>query len=231
MTTFENISFTGDLTQLVTEQLATGKYRGREDNAPSDWLARAWHALPRKERSQLTTAIHQALTHSNPQVRAEAIRLLDGNRRIADPQRLLSLVERHWDLFKGLRGPGDAPSIDRGRDLVQLVADRVSGSRGAHFRQMMARDPVYGIHVLAALAEEDSVWTAEHIHELVTPALDPNGSRLSVLVYNLQQRPEVLRHAVTNLADRQPSLKGKLAQVIRSEVRSSNLQNELLQNL
>jgi hypothetical protein len=230
-TIFEKVSFNGDLIQLVTEQLATGKYRGREDSAPGDWLARAWHALPRTERSHLTAAIHQVLTHSNPQVRAEAVRLLNGNRCMADPQRLLNLVEQHWDLFRGLRGPQDAPGIDRGCDLVQLVADRVRGSHGAYFRQTMALDPVYGIHVLAALAEEDTVWTAEHIHELVTPELDPNGSRLNVLVYNLQQWPEAMQNALANLAGRQPALKERLAQVIRSEVRSSELRNELLQIL
>jgi len=149
------MEFTGDLTRLVADQLATGRYRGREDSAPGDWLARAWHALPADERPRLTAAIHAALTHADPQVRVEAVRLLDGNPRMADPERLLDLVEQHWDLFKGLRSPLDPPGVDRGSDLVRLVADRASGSRGTHFRKNMSRDPVYGIHVLAALADEE----------------------------------------------------------------------------
>ena len=231
MTTFETIPLTGDLTQLVADQLATGKYRGREDSAPGDWLARAWHALPAAERPRLTAAIHAALTHANPQVRAEAVRLLDGNPRMADPQCLLDLVERRWDLFRGLRGPLDPPSVDRGRDLVQLVADRASGARGTHFRQTLARDPVYGLHVLAALADEEPDWAAEHIHELVTPTLDPRGTRLTVLVYNLQRRPAVLRRAVANLAARQPEIKARLAETIRAQVSAAALQAELLQLL
>jgi len=178
LTIFEGVEFTGDLTQLVVEQLSTGKYRGREDGAPSDWLDRAWHALPAVERSRLSAAFNQALNHSNPNVRAEAVRLLDGNPRMADPQRLLDVVEHRWNLFKGLRGRGDSPTIDRGRDLAQLTEARATGSSGARFRQKMAPDPVYGIHVLAALAESDSTWAVDHIHELVAPALDPNGSRL-----------------------------------------------------
>ena len=172
MIAFENIPFSGDLTQLVADQLATGRHRGREDSAPGDWLARAWRSLPPSERTRLTAAIHEALTHADPQVRAEAVRLLDGNPRMADPQRLLEVVERHWDLFRGLRAPHDPPDVDRGRDLVQLVADRATGPRGSRFRQRMALDPVYGLHVLAALAEEEPDWTAAHIDELVAPALE-----------------------------------------------------------
>jgi len=227
LTTFETIPLTGDLTQLVADQLATGMYRGREDSAPGDWLARAWHALPAAERPRLTAAIHAALTHVNPQVRAEAVRLLDGNPRMADPQRLLDLVERRWDLFKGLRGPLDPPSVDRGRDLVQLVADRASGSRGTHFRQTLAHDPVYGLHVLAALADEEPDWAAAHIHELVTPALDPEGTRLTVLVYNLQRRPAALRQAVVNLAARQPEIKARLAATLQAEVASPKIREDL----
>ncbi len=231
MTTFEDVSFTGDLIQLVADQLATGRYRGCDDGAPSDWLDRAWHALPAAERSRLTAAIHQVLTHANPDVRAEAVRLLDGNSRLADPQRLLDAVEHHWDLFEGLRGRGDSPTIDRGRDLLQLTAARATGSRGAQFRQKMALDPVYGGSVLAALAESDATWAVDHIHELVAPALDPNGSRLTVLVYNLQRRPEALRRAVANLAAKQPALNDQLAQAIRNEVNSAPLKTELLQQL
>ncbi len=231
MTTFEGVEFTGDLTQLVVEQLATGKYRGREDSAPGDWLDRAWHALPAAERSGLTSAIHKALTHSNPDVRAETVRLLDGNPRMADPQRLLEAFEQHWNLFKGLHGKNDSPGADRGRDLVQLTAARAEGTRGAHFRQKMAIDPVYGIHVLASLAEKEPAWAVEHIHELVTPELDPNGARLTVLVYNLQQRPEALRSAVANLTSRQPALKAQLEKTIRAEVSPADLKAELLQQL
>jgi len=231
LTIFEGVEFTGDLTQLVVDQLATGKHRGRDDGAPSDWLDRAWHALPAVERSRLTAAIHEVLTHANPDVRAEAIRLLDGNSRMADPQRLLDVVEHHWNLFKGLRGRGDSPTIDRGRDLVQLTAARATGARGAQFRQKMALDPVYGGNVLAALAESEATWAVDHIHELVAPTLDPNGSRLTVLVYNLQRRPEALRRAVANLIARQPALNDRLAQTIRNEVSSATLKTELLQQL
>jgi len=228
---FEGMEFTGDLTRLVADQLATGRYRGREDSAPGDWLARAWHALPADERPRLTAAIHAALTHADPQVRVEAVRLLDGNPRMADPERLLDLVEQHWDLFKGLRSPLDPPGVDRGSDLVRLVADRASGSRGTHFRKNMSRDPVYGIHVLAALADEEPEWAAEHIHELVTPALDPHGMRLKVLVYNLRRRPAVLRKAVTVLAARQPACKARLTETIRAQVGAAALQAELLRLL
>ncbi len=231
MTIFEGVAFTGDLTQLVADQLATGRYRGREDSAPSDWLDRAWHALPASDRSRLTDAIHRALTHADPQVRSEALRFLDGNPRLADSQRLLDLVENHWYLFKGLRSPLDSPDTDRGNTLVQLAADCATGERGARFRKSMAFDPEYGDWVLAALAEEESEWAAEHIHELVAPALDPNGSRLTVLVFNLQECPEVLRCAVINLAAHRPTLKAQLAKTIRAEVDSAELREELLQQL
>ncbi len=228
MTTFEDVDLSSDLTRLVADQLATSKYRGREDSAPGDWLARAWHALPAAERPRLTAAIHAALTHANPQVRAEAVRLLDGNPRMADPQQLLDLVERRWDLFKGLRGPLDPPSVDRGRDLVQLVADHASGSRGTHFRQTLARDPVYGLHVLAALADEEPDWAAEHIHELVLPALDPQGTRLTILVYNLQRHPEALRQAVGNLVARQPAIQARLKETLQAEITDPALRQALL---
>lgn len=231
MTTIEGVEFTGDLAQLVADQLATGRYRGREDSAPSDWLDRAWHALPASERSRLTDAIHQALTHADPQVRSEALRFFDGNPRLADPQRLLDLVEHHWDLFKGLRGPLDSPDTDRGNTLAQLTADRATGARGARFRKSMALDPEYGDWVLAALVEEESEWASEHIHELVTPALDPNGSRLTVLVFNLQYRPAALRRAIINLVVARPALKVQLVQTIRAEVSSAALREELLQQL
>ena len=228
---FEGVEFTGDLYPLVVEQLAAGRYRGREDSAPGDWLDRAWHALPPAVQTRLTAAIHQALTHSDPEVRAEAVRLLDGNPGMADPQRLLDLAEYHWDLFRGLRGPLDAPHVDRGRALLQLAAHHASGPRGARFRQTIALDPEYGICVLAALAENEPDWAAEHIHELVAPELDPNGARLTVLVYNLQQRPETLRQAVSNLATRLPELQARLAQTIRAEVRSAARRKSLLRQL
>jgi hypothetical protein len=231
LTTFEGVELTGDLTRRVADQLATGRHRGPGDSAPGDWLARAWRSLPPSERARLTAAVHEALTHPDPQVRAEAVRLLDGNPRMADPQRLLEVVEGHWDLFRGLRASHDPPGVDRGRELVQLVADRATGPRGSRFRQRMARDPVYGLHVLAALAEEEPAWTAAHIDELVSPGLDPDGTRLKILLSNLQQRPEALRRAVANLVDRQPALRAPLAEAVRAKVRSSALRSELLQIL
>ena len=228
MTTFDGVDFSGDLAQLVFDQLAKGMHRGREDSAPGDWLDRAWHALPPAERSPLTAAVHQALTHPNPAVRSEAVRLLDGNPSMANPTCLLELVEQHWDLFKGLRGPLDSPEVDRGHAMAQLTAHHAAGPRGELFRQTMARDPVYGENVLAALAYEETSWVIEHIHELVTPELDPNDVRLNVLVFNLQQQPAMLRRAVANLLDRQPNLRERLAQVIRASVRSRRLRANLL---
>ncbi len=228
---FEGVDFTGDLYLLVVEQLAAGRYRGREDSAPGDWIDRAWRALPPAVQAQLTAAIHQALTHPDPEVRAGAVRLLDGNPRIADPQRLLDLAENHWELFRGLRGPLDPPDVDRGRALLQLAAHHASGLRGAQFRQRMALDPEYGICVLAALAENEPAWAAEHIHELAAPELDPHGARLTVLVYNLQRRPETLRQAAARLAGRYPGLMARLAQTIRAEVRSAALKKSLLRKI
>lgn len=228
MTIFDGVDFSGDLAQLVFDQLATGMHRGREDSAPGDWLDRAWHALTAAERPPLTAAIHQALTHPNPEVRSEAVRLLDGNPSMADPATLLDLVEQHWDLFRGLRGPLDAPEVDRGHAMAQLAAHHGAGPRGERFRQAMARDPVYGVNVLAALAEEETAWAVEHIHELVNPELDPTGVRLNVLVFNLQRQPAMLRRAVANLLDRQPNLRERLGQVIRACVRSRRLRAALL---
>jgi hypothetical protein len=231
LTKFDGVDFNGDLTQLVFDQLATGMYRGREDSAPGDWLDRAWHALPAAEQPLLTAAIHRALAHPNPEVRSEAVRLLDGNPSMANPEYLLDLVERQWDLFKGLRGPLDPPGIDRGHAMAQLAAHLATGPRGVHFRQTMARDLVYGMDVLAALAENETAWAVEHIHELVAPELDPSGTRLNVLVVNLQRRPALLRRAVANLVARQPNIQARLAQVISESVNSARLRAQLLRQL
>lgn len=228
MTKFDGVDFDGDLTQLVFDQLATGMHRGREDSAPGDWLDRAWHALLPAERPPLTAAIHRALTHPNPEVRSEAVRLLDGNPSMADPQIVLDLVEQQWHLFKGLRGPLDPPGVDRGHTMAQLAAHLATGPRGVRFRQTMAHDPVYGINVLAALAENEPAWAAEHIHELVAPELDPSGARLNVLVFNLQRQPALLHRAVANLAARQPNIRARLAQVICESVNSARLRAQLL---
>lgn len=231
MTIFDGVDFSGDLDQLVAEQLASGMHRGREDSAPCDWIERVWHALTPAEQSRLIAAVHQALTHPNPEVRSGALRLLDGNASWGDPQYLLDLIEQRWDLFEGLRGPLDPPDMDRGHTLVRVAAHLARGARGTQFRRAMALDPVYGINVLAALSGDEPVWAADHIHELAAPELDPTGARLRVLVFNLQRSPGRLRRAVVNLAARQPNLRARLAETIRAEVGSTMIQRRLLRLL
>lgn len=158
MTTFEGIDFQAvDIPQLVQKQLAAGIYRGKWDNAPGDWLERAWQALPTEKAAQLAAAVHQALQSDSPDIRAEAVLTLDGCPQMADPAVLLNLAETQFDLFKGLRRSNDNPQTDRGRDFVQLTAGVTQGAGGRTFRRQMAQDPVYGMHVLASLTQNDAV--------------------------------------------------------------------------
>ncbi len=225
---FEGINLSADnLTKLVVEQLATGAYRGYNDLSPGDWLVRAWHALPSPTREQLAGAVNQALKHPSPPVRVEALRVLDMAPKMADPEVLLAIAESHFDLFRGLRRADDAVQVDRGRDFVQLTANVATGSSGSQFRHTMATDPVYGLHVLAALARLEPDWTVTHAADIVTSQLDADGTRLNILIFNFRQDWPRMQQLVHNLAQA-PALHDRLRDAILNKIKDPQHQTALL---
>jgi hypothetical protein len=225
---FEGVDLSANnLTKKVIEQLATGLHRGHDDSSPSDWLVRAWETIPSPKRAQLAEAVNEALTHSSPQVRTEALRTLDMAPKMADPNVLLGIAENQFELFRGLRRPNDAPQVDRGRDFVQLTASVATGASGSQFRHKMATDPDYGLHVLASLARLEPDWTVAHVADLVAPELDSDGTRLNILIFNFRQDLARLQQLVGNLAT-VPSLHGRLRDSIQSKIKDSQSQAILL---
>lgn len=231
MDKYDDIELNVHVDELVVEQLKTGRYRDRYDSGPSDWLVRAWQNISPTGQQRLSEAIHRALLHESLEVRLGALSALDMCTDMVIPDIILEVATQHGHLFCGARYKSDPVTVDRGRDLFRITAAVARGKEGTDFRHKMAKDPNYGVSVLASLAYQEPDWAAEHIHELVTPALDPQGTRLTVLVYNLQCRPAVLRRAVTNLAARQPDSKARLEETIRTQVSAAALRAELLQLL
>ncbi len=231
MDKYDDIELNVNVDDLVVEQLKTGRYRDRYDSGPSDWLVRAWQNISPAGQQRLSEAIHRALLHESLEVRLGALSALDMCTDMIIPDMILEVATQHRHLFCGARYQGDPLTVDRGRDLLRITAAVAKGKPGRDFRRKMVKDPHYGVSVLASLAYQEPDWAAEHIHELVTPALDPHGTRLTMLVYNLQHRPDVLRRAVANLAARQPDSKARLAETIRTQVSEASLKAELLQLL
>lgn len=214
--------------QLIEEQLKTGVHREKMDTAPSDWVVRAWQALPKKEAGWVATAVHQSLLHDAPAVRVEALRTLDMAPKMVDAAFLLNVATHHFDLFRGLHRPGDSANTDRGRDLVQLTASVATGTPGNAFRHHLATDPTYGMHVLAALARLEPDWTAEHAADLANAQIDPDGTRLTILIFNLRHDPAHLQAFVRQLHAQEPGLNDRLRHTIRAKIRDPHLQAALL---
>lgn len=225
--TFEGVDFESDVMHLVQVQLNNGIYRGKLDDASGDWLIRAWQALPQKEAQTMATAVNQCLINDSPDIRAEAVRTLDMCPEMADPTILLDLAKNRFELFRGLRRSSDSPQVDRGRDFVQLTASLASGDRGRDFRRQMAKDPVYGMNVLAALTQDDADWVVSHANELLNAQIDPDNSRLNIVIFNLRKKPQQLTQLVTNLAI-QKGNNGRLQSTIQAKIRDPQLQATLL---
>jgi hypothetical protein len=223
-----NFSSQDETVKLIKTQLAEGIHRVREDTAPSDWVVRAWQALPQKEAGWVATAVHQSLLHDSPTVRAGALRTLDMAPQMVDAAFLLDVATNHFDLFRGLQRPGDSASTDRGRDLVQLTASVATGTSGNAFRHRLATDPTYGIHVLAALARLEPDWTAEHAADLANAQIDPDGTRLTILIFNLRHDAAHLQQFVRQLHAQELGLNGRLHHTIQAKIRDSRLQAALL---
>ena len=229
MTQFENVAFNSSPTtkQLITDQLERGLHRGRGDSAASDWVVRAWQALPAKEAGWVADAVHDALTHPDPTVRAEAVRALQIAPRMADPDSLLNLAQNQMHLFRGLRRDEDSPNKDRGSDFVQLVASVAEGAKGRAFRRQMARDRQYGLHVLAALTQDEPEWVVAQSAVLLNPTIDPDGTRLNVVLFNLRHDPDRLQQLVTQLHREGVVGRERLLSAVRAKLRPS-LQQTLL---
>ncbi len=146
---YEGVAFDDGVDELVALQLQRGIHRHKYDDGPGDWLFAAWEALSEPGRRRLAAAVHRALLHESPDVRAGALGMLEVNRRMRIPQMLLT-AGHHFELFRGLRHSGDPPDRDRGHDLVRLVSGCCQGEAADGFRREMALDPVYGDSVLSA---------------------------------------------------------------------------------
>ncbi len=228
MDRFEGVDLNeNNIESIVLEQLTTGKYRSKFDNAPGDWLIRAWKSISIPARRQIEAAVNQTLYHTDPAMRVEALATLDMATDMADPFVLVDLAENHFELFKGLQRESDPADKDRGRDFVRLTANVASDTHGDPFRHKMALDATYGSSVLAALARLEPHWTAEHASELVAKQLDPDGNRLNILIFNLRNNPQNLKAFVQNLA-KQPDMNGRLRTTIQAKIRDEQLQQELL---
>lgn len=213
---------------LVVKQLAEGTYRHAGDSAPSDWVARVWQDLPSKEAGWVAMAVHNALLHETPTIRAEALRTLDIAPKMANGYFLLDVVQNHFDLFRGLQRKGDSPNADRGRDLVLLTAGVVSGELAHDFRRTMATDPDYGLHVLASLTQKDVDWVVENGAKLVNDQLDPTGVRLGVILFNLRKDEKRLTQLVKNIGGSGVVDNGRLTTTIQNKIKDKTLQDKLL---
>lgn len=231
MVKFDKVIFDSNVNQLVLEQFATGKHRGPSDTAPSDWVVRAWQALPAQAASWVASAVHNALLDTSPVVRAEALRTLDLAPKMMDVSFLLDVVQNHFDLFRGLKRSGDSANTDRGRDLVQLVAGGATGQHGRLFRRQMAIDPNYGIYVLAMLTREDADWVIQNSSQLVNQKIDSGGKRLEIILFNLRKNETQLKQFVKVLIENNLVDNSHLTRAIQTKIRDTSLQHKLLSEI
>lgn len=217
--------------KTIEEQLRTGLYRDKFDTGPSDWIVRIWQSLPQKEAGWVTEAVHQALQHELPEVRINAIATLSSCPQMAQAEILLNLAETQFELFKGLRRTTDNEQVDKGRDFVQLVASLATGSRGREFRRRVSLDPIYGLHVLASLTQQDGDWVIDNASILVNQQIDPNQTRLQIILFNFRKDEKRLTQFIEKVKELHLIPQDALIKAIKAKIKDTQLQNKLVGKL
>lgn len=220
-----------DTAKLIEEQLKSGLYRDKFDSGPSDWIVRTWPSLPDQEAGWVREAVHQALQHELPEVRINAITTLSSCPQMAQVELLLNLIETQFELFKGLRRPTDNEQVDKGRDFVQLVASLTTGSRGREFRRRVSLDPIYGLHVLASLTQQDGDWVIDNASTLVNQQIDPNQTRLQIILFNFRKDEKKLMQFVEKVRELQLIPQDELIKALKAKIKDTPLQTKLVDKL
>lgn len=228
MDIFEGVELTGNPADLFVLQLKTGRYNKAQDELPGQWLRRAWEAISPAGKQQLIEAIHHALLDDSPQVRAEALVLLEVSPAMVNPTKLLDVAQNHLHLFEGLRHAYDPPHANRARDLVRMASSAAQGSSAAAFRQKMVVHPEYGSAVLAGLAKHNPEWLLQNLTKVINPTLDPQWKRPDIVLYNLRGDLASLEKLVKTLANEYPESRPGLAKAITQNIKNSEWQKQLL---
>lgn len=211
-----------DLAEKIVLHLRTGCYMGRYDSI-GDWPERALKspALSPIIKRQIVDILHQCLTHNTPIVRIAAMGILDTSSVLRDDRQIVLRMIHNWPLFAGLHLPDDDPTRDRGQDALHMLAARADAlEEGLAFVRRMATDKTYGGTVLAALTSHDPEWVVNAIESLITPELDPEGRRLSIIIDHLGHNADHIRRVILALKD-----KGLNAQL---NTATANLESGLL---
>jgi len=228
MDSFEGVIFDDKLEDAIKDQLEWGTHRNREDSGPGDWVLRAWYAVSHEGKQKLSRIIHRMLLNDSLKVRLNALSVLDVCSPMVIPEILVDIAIYHFELFEGAHYPGISQDRDRGQDLLHLAAAHGKDKLADAFRRKAAMDKEYGSSVLISLVESDSTWTLKNLKKIINPEIDPEGTRLHILVKGLKPNSQKLQQAIKELIRIHPPWSKKLADILQQELKNPKIYLKLL---